>query len=65
MINYQEVQTGEYIKVKWKKTEIGRIYKEGSAKKPLYHYRPRGCMGLIRSEEFATLDQLKNYIEGR
>lgn len=61
MINYQEVQTGEYIKVKWKKTEIGRIYKEGK----LYHYRPRGCMGLIRSEEFATLDQLKNYIEGK
>jgi hypothetical protein len=61
MINYQLIPSNDYIKVKWRKTEIGRIYKEGNK----WHYRPRGCGGLIRSEEFATLDQMKNYIEGK
>ena len=61
MINYHTATSDEYIKVKWKRTEIGRIYKEGR----LYHYRPRGCMGLIRSEEFVTLGQIKDHIEGK
>jgi len=61
MINYQEVASGAYIKVKWKKTELGRIYKEGKA----WHYRPRGCDGAIRSEEFYNLAELKDHLEGK
>lgn len=50
-----------FISVKWKKTELGRIYKEGS----LWHYRPRGCGGNVRSEEYSSLQQLKDYLEGK
>lgn len=49
-----------FISVKWKKTEIGRIYNEGG----LWHYRPRGCGGVLRSEEFTSLKGLKSYLEG-
>jgi hypothetical protein len=58
MINY-EVKD-EYIKVRWHKKELGRIYNEDMA----WHYRPRGCCGKIRSEEFASLTALKQHIEG-
>lgn len=58
MINYE--QKDEYIRVKWHKKELGRIYNEDNA----WHYRPRGCGGKVRSEEFATLTALKHHIEG-
>lgn len=58
MINYE--QREEYIKVRWKKKELGRIYQEDNH----WHYRPRGCQGLIRSEEFAALSALKRHLEG-
>ena len=61
MINYQSIPSSEYIRVKWSRTEIGRIYKENK----MYHYRPRGCEGNIRSEGFSTLQQLKKYLEGK
>lgn len=50
-----------FISVKWKKTEIGRIYNEGG----LWHYRPRGCGGVIRSENFNSLQTLTDYLEGK
>lgn len=59
MINYEEKE--DYIRVKWKKKkELGRIYREDNH----WHYRPRGCDGKIRSEEFASITALKRYIEG-
>jgi hypothetical protein len=58
MINYEQKE--EYIRVKWHKKELGRIYREDNH----WHYRPRGCGGKIRSEEFASLTALKQYIEG-
>lgn len=58
MINYEQKE--EYIRVKWHKKELGRIYNEGKA----WHYRPRGCEGKIRSDEFSTLPALKRHIEG-
>lgn len=66
MINYQDKVNTEdnsitYVRVKWNKTEIGRIYKESG----LFHYRPRGCQGMIRSEEFKSLRECKNYLEGK
>lgn len=66
MINYQNVDSNgvgscDYIRVKWSRKEIGRIYKENK----MFHYRPRGCAGQLRSEEFTTLQQLKNYLEGK
>jgi hypothetical protein len=60
VINYQTISTGEYIKVKWHKKELGRVYKENGK----WHYRPRGCEGKIRSEEFSSLAALKQHIEG-
>ncbi|QHZ60113.1 hypothetical protein PJKIFABJ_00177 [Pseudomonas phage PE09] len=58
MINYQEKEL--YIAVKWKKKELGRIYREDNH----WHYRPNGCEGRIRSEEFASLTALKRHLEG-
>ena len=60
MINYQTIPTGDFIRVKWKRTEIGRIYKENGE----WHYRPRGCEGKLRSEPFPNLASLKRYLEG-
>ena len=60
MINYQTIPTGDYIRVKWKRKEIGRIYKESGK----WHYRPRGCEGKIRSEEFNSLMALKQHLHG-
>lgn len=60
MINYQTIPTGDYIRVKWKRKEIGRIYKESGK----WHYRPRGCEGKIRSEEFNSLVALKQHLQG-
>lgn len=60
MINYQTIPTGDYIRVKWKRKEIGRIYKESGN----WHYRPRGCEGKIRSEEFNSLMALKQHLQG-
>lgn len=60
MINYQTIPTGDYIRVKWKRKEIGRIYKESGK----WHYRPRGCEGKIRSEEFNSLTALKQHLQG-
>jgi hypothetical protein len=57
MINYEQKE--EYIRVKWKRTEIGRIYKEGGE----WHYRPRGCEGKLRSEPFPNLPSLKRHLE--
>lgn len=58
MINYQEFP--EYIKVKWHKKELGRIYDEVGG----WVYRPRGCGGKIESERFNKLTDLKKYLEG-
>lgn len=58
MINYEQKE--DYIRVKWGKKELGRIYNEDNA----WHYRPTGCGGVIRSEEFATLGALKKHLEG-
>ncbi len=58
MINYQ--QKDDYIVVKWKKTQIGRIYHEESG----WVYKPRGCEGKIVSEAFPKLSQLKQHLEG-
>lgn len=58
MINYE--QKDGYIRVKWKKKELGRMYNESNS----WHYRPRGCEGKIRSEEFASLAALKKHLEG-
>lgn len=60
MINYQTIPTGDYIRVKWKRKEIGRIYKESGK----WHYRPRGCEGKIKSEEFNSLMALKQHLQG-
>jgi hypothetical protein len=63
MISYEDKITDNqvvWVKVKWLKKEIGRIYKECGH----FHYRPRGCEGKIRSEEFASLTALKRYLEG-
>lgn len=60
MINYQTIPTGDYIRVKWKRKEIGRIYKESGK----WHYRPRGCEGKVRSEEFNSLMALKQHLQG-
>lgn len=59
MISYQTIPSGAYTRVKWKRTEIGRIYKEGR----MWHYRPRGCEGKIKSEEFDNLMALKLHLE--
>ncbi|WPJ20590.1 hypothetical protein vBPFY1MI_107 [Pseudomonas phage vB_PF_Y1-MI] len=61
MISYATIPTKDFIRVKWKKQEIGRIYREGSK----WHYRPRGCSGGLRSEEFGSLTSLKLWIEGK
>jgi hypothetical protein len=58
VINYE--QKDEYIRVKWHKKELGRIYRENNH----WHYRPRGCGWKIRGEEFASLTALKRDIEG-
>lgn len=57
MLNYE--QKDEYIRVKWKKRELGRIYCEDNC----WHYRPTGCQGQIRSEEFTSLTALKHHLE--
>lgn len=59
MINYQQKE--DYIVVKWKKTQIGRIY----CLSPfcVYVYRPRGCGGMLESEPFDTLEEMKAYLE--
>lgn len=59
MLNYQELQ--DYIKVKWHKKELGRIYDETGG----WVYRPRGCQGAIESERFNKLSDLKAHLEGR
>ena len=59
MINYQQKEG--YIAVKWKKTQIGRTYCVGVFQ--VYVYRPRGCGGLLESEPFDTLEELKAYLE--
>jgi hypothetical protein len=58
VINYEQKE--EYIRVKWHKKELGRIYNEHGE----WHYRPRGCGGKLRSERFPNLPSLKRYIEG-
>ena len=63
MIKYEDKVVDNqvvYVKVKWKRKELGRIYKEHG----MFHYRPRGCEGAIRSEEFNTLAKLKAHLEG-
>ncbi|AMR57391.1 hypothetical protein vB_PsyM_KIL3b_0145 [Pseudomonas phage vB_PsyM_KIL3b] len=57
MINYEQKE--DYIKFKWKRKELGRIYNEDNS----WHYRPTGCQGQIRSEEFSTLTALKHHLE--
>lgn len=49
-----------YVRVKWFRKEIGRIYKEHG----MFHYRPRGCEGSLRSDEFNTIGELKVHLEG-
>jgi len=58
MISY--TQKEKYIQVRWKKTEIGRIYQELLG----YYYSPRGCQGQLHSEGFTELQDLKNWLEG-
>jgi hypothetical protein len=58
MINYEQKEG--FIRLKWKRTEIGRLYKENR----LWHCRWRGCEGNLRTEGFSTLTLLKQYIEG-
>ncbi|WYN04988.1 hypothetical protein ISREJYDI_CDS0026 [Pseudomonas phage UNO-G1W1] len=57
MINYELKE--QYIRVKWKKKELGRIYHEENG----WVYKPNGCQGRIVSEAFATLPQLKHHLE--
>lgn len=59
MINYEQKE--EYIRVKWHKKELGRIYNDSG----LWVYRPRGCQGKIESERFMQLTDLKKHLEGR
>lgn len=59
MINYIEKQ--EYIAVRWKRTEIGRIYDEEDG----WVYRPRGCGGRLSSDHCTKLQNLKDWLEGR
>lgn len=49
----------QYIRVKIKKKELGRIYHEAEG----WVYKPIGCQGKIVSEAFATLPQLKHNLE--
>jgi hypothetical protein len=59
MINY--VPKEEYIRVLWKKTEIGRIL---SQEKPSgFFYSPRGCGGAIKSDTLSSLEAVKKHIE--
>lgn len=58
MIGYEQKEG--YIRLKWKRTELGRLYRENGK----WHCRWKGCEGRLRTEEFATLTQLKNYLEG-
>jgi hypothetical protein len=58
VINYDQKEG--YIAVKWKKMQIGRIYHEQNG----WVYKPRGCDGLVVSDPFLSLRQLKQYIEG-
>lgn len=60
MIHYSTPPSKDYIRVLWKKTEIGRMYREGHK----WHYRPRGCSGELKSEEFPSITSLKNWLEG-
>lgn len=57
MINYEQKEG--YIRVKWKRTELGRCYKEDG----LWVYKPKGCDGRIVSEGFKRLMDLKKYLE--
>lgn len=57
MINYLELQG--YIKVKWNKMELGRIYDEPEG----WVYRPKGCGGRVESERFNKLSDLKRHLE--
>jgi hypothetical protein len=59
MINYE--RRDEYIIVKWKKMQIGRIYKEPEG----WTYKPRGCDGLVKSDHFKRLMDCKKYLEGK
>jgi hypothetical protein len=58
MLNYQQKE--QYIAVKWKRKEIGRIFRESG----LWVYKPRGCDGKVVSDGFKSLTQLKQYLEG-
>ena len=49
-----------YARVLWGKLELGRIFKEHRK----FHYRPRGCAGEVRTEEFNTLAECKAYLCG-
>lgn len=57
MITYELKE--QYIRVKFKKRELGRIYHESYG----WVYRPVGCQGKIESEPFPTLEQLKHHLE--
>jgi hypothetical protein len=57
MLNYELKE--QYIRVKWKKKELGRIYHESYG----WVYRPKGCEGRIESESFQKLDDLKHHLE--
>lgn len=59
MMNYQDKDG--YVAVKWKKTQIGRIYQVPPF--GVYVYRPRGCGGMLESEPFDTLEEVKAYLE--
>lgn len=57
MFHYEQKE--KYIRVKWKKLELGRILTgEGG-----WAYHPRGCGGQLKSESFRTLQALKTYLE--
>lgn len=49
----------KYVRVKWKRQELGRIYHESEG----WVYKPVGCEGRIVSEAFPTLEELKHHLE--
>lgn len=57
MLNYELKE--QWIRVKWRKKELGRIYHESEG----WVYKPIGCGGRVVSEAFPTLEQLKHHLE--
>lgn len=57
MLNYELKE--QYIRVKWKKKELGRIYHEADG----WVYRCKGCEGKIESDRYEKLDDLKAHLE--